>query len=215
MSVKKLTPAQVYTELIRQLGLKTESIQQKQLTPDGKKTVRLKRITPESWELAELFIAHREEIRLQRTTQKSEPNQPKEAVTPPPIFISKERGGVLPTQSHVDTGFQALNQVEKVPTQNEEQMTQNSTTTPCNSPSRNATESHLDTKEVEVFDSSEAIASIADMLIQIEDAEGLAEFQLVPEFTRSRLNRACRLLPPLQQQLIRQWAIENSKKRLA
>ena len=32
LSVKKLSPAQIYTELVRQLGLKTESIQKKQLT---------------------------------------------------------------------------------------------------------------------------------------------------------------------------------------
>ena len=214
LSVKKLTPAQVYTELIRQLGLKTESKQIKQLTPDGKKTVRLRRITPESWEIAELFITHREELRLQRATNKPEPNKPKKAVTPPPIFISKEVGGVLPTESSIDTGFQTLNIVKKVPTPHEEQMTQNSTTTPDNFIEQNNTKYPLDSNEAEDFDSSEAkvfdtqgaIADLADMLAQIEDAEGLAELQLVPEFTRSRLNRACRLLPLKWQQRIRQWA---------
>ena len=213
LSVKKLTPSQIYTELICQLGLKTESKQIKQLTPNGKKTVRLRRITPKSWEFAELFIAHREELRLQRATNKSETNKPKEAVTPPPMFISKEKGGVLPAKSHIDKGFQVLNIVEKVPTQNEEQMTQNSATTPCNSIEQNNTKYSLDSNKAEVFDSSEAIADLADMLSQIEDAEGLAELQLVPEFTRERLNRACRLLPLKQQRLIRQWAVENKERK--
>ena len=215
LSVKRLTPAQVYTELIRQLGLKTESKQIKQLTPDGKKTVRLKRITPESWELAELFITHREELRLQRTTQKSEPNQPKEAVTPTPIFISKEKGGVLPGKAYVDTGFQALNTVEKVPTQNEEKMIQNSTTTPDNFIEQNNTEHPLDNDEVEVFDSNEAIADLANMLTHLECAEGLWELQKVTVFTSDRLNRATRLLPTQWQQKIRDWAIENRRRESA
>ncbi|MEO0013631.1 MAG: hypothetical protein RLZZ535_2020 [Cyanobacteriota bacterium] len=59
------------------------------------------------------------------------------------------------------------------------------------------------------FDAPEVIADLADMLTQLENAEGLAELQKVPEFTRSRLNQACRLLPTNQQQLIRQWAMEN------
>ena len=215
LSVKRLTPAQVYTELIRQLGLKTESKQIKQLTPDGKKTVRLKRITPESWELAELFITHREELRLQRTTQKSEPNQPKETVTPTPIFISKEKGGVLPGKAYVDTGFQALNTVEKVPTQNEEKMIQNSTTTPDNFIEQNNTEHPLDNDEVEVFDSNEAIADLANMLTHLECAEGLWELQKVTVFTSDRLNRATRLLPTQWQQKIRDWAIENRRRESA
>ena len=61
------------------------------------------------------------------------------------------------------------------------------------------------------FDAPEAIADLADMLTQLENGEGLAELQKVPEFTRSRLNRACQLLPPSQQQLIRQWAMENQQ----
>ena len=221
LSVKKLTPAQIYTELVRQLGLETKSVQQKQSTSEGKKTVRVRRITPESWELAELFIAHREEIRLQRTTNKSEPNKPKEAVTPPPIFISKEKGGVLPSKSHVDNGLQPLKIVEKPSERNIERMAQNSTTTPDNFIEQNNTEYPLDTSEAEVFDSSEArvfdttgaIAELADMLAQIEDAESLAELQLVPEFTRPRLNRACRLLPFKQQRLIRQWALKNQQRK--
>ena len=221
LSVKKLTPAQVYTELIRQLGLKTESIQQKQLTPDGKKTVRLKRITTESWELAELFIAYREEIRLQRTTKKSSPNKPKEAVTPPPIFISKETGGVLPNESRVDNGLQPLKIIEKTTARNIERMAQNSTTTPDNFIEQNNTEYPIDTNEAEVFDSSEArvfdtpsaIADIAETLSRVEDAEELAIVAEFPNYTSQRLNRACRLLFVTQQQKIRDWAIENRRRR--
>lgn len=215
LSVKKLSPAQIYTELISQLGLKTESSQIKQLTVDGKKTIRQRRITSDSWELAELFIAHKEEIRLQRTTNKPEPNKPKETVTPPPTFISKEKGGVLPSESHVDNGFQALSIVKKVPTQNKEQMTQNSTTTPCNSLSRNATELHLNIQEVEVFDTPSAIADLANMLTCLECAEGLQELQKVKVFTPDRLNRATRLLPTQWQQKIRDWAIENRRRESA
>ena len=213
LSVKKLTPAQVYTELIRQLGLKTESKQIKQSTPDGKKTIRLKRITPESWELAELFIAHREKLKLQRTTQTSEPNQLKEAVTPSPIFISKERGGVLPSKSYEDNGFQPPKRVEKSSARNIEQMAQNSTTTSDNLIEQNNTEYPLDNNEVEVFDSNEAIADIADMLTKIEDAEGLTELQKVPEFTSDRLNKAVKLLSLEWQQRLREWAMENRQRR--
>lgn len=215
LSVKKLTPAQVYTELIRQLGLKTESIQQKQLTPEGKKNIRVRRITPESWELAELFIAHREELRLQRTTQKSEPNQPKEAVTPPPVFISKEEEGVLPSESLLDTGLQPLKIVGKSPARNIEQMVQNSTTTPDNVIEQNNTEYPLDNNEVDVFDSSEAISDLANMLTYLECAEGLRELQKVTVFTPDRLNRATRLLPTQWQQKIRDWAIENGWRESA
>jgi hypothetical protein len=213
LSVKKLSPAQTYTELVSQLGLKTESSQVKQLTADGKKTIRQRRITPESWELAELFIVHREELRLQRTTKKSAPNNPNQAVTPPPIFISREEGGVLPSISHTDNGFQALKLVKKISPQHEEQMTQNGTTKPHHSMEQNTTEHSLDTDEVKVFDTPEAIADLADMLVQLEDGEGLAELQKVPEFTRHRLNRACRFLPLKRQKLIRQWAIENQSRK--
>ena len=72
-----------------------------------------------------------------------------------------------------------------------------------------------DSESARVFDSSEAIAEIAEMLTQIEDASGLAELQLVPEFNRKRLNRACQLLPKQWQQKIRVWAMENQRKRTA
>ena len=223
LSVKKLTPAQVYTEIIRQLGLRTESIQQKQSTPDGKKNIRVRRITPESWEIAELFIAHREELRLQRTTQKSEPNKPKEAVTPSPIFISKEKGGVLPSESYVDNGLQPLKTIEKTTERNIERMAQNSITTPDNFIEQNNTEYPLDTNDAKVFDSSEAIcfdttgaiADLADMLTYLECAEGLRELQKVSVFTSDRLNRACRLLPLERQQIVRKWAIENRQRETA
>ena len=215
MSVKKLTPAQIYTELVRQLGLETKSVQQKQSTSEGKKTIRVRRITPESWELAELFIAHREGLRLQRTTQKSEPNKPNIAVTPPPIFISKQRGGVLPSESYVDIGLQPLKLVEKTTDLNIEQMARNSTTTLDNFIEQNNTEYPLDTNEAEVFDTTGAIADLANMLTDLECAEGLRDLQKVSVFTSDRLNRACRLLPLEQQQIIRKWAIENRHRETA
>ncbi len=58
------------------------------------------------------------------------------------------------------------------------------------------------------LDTSESIAEGADLLAQIENAEQLVELKKVPEFTRPRLNRAARRLPPSQQQKIRQWATE-------
>ena len=59
------------------------------------------------------------------------------------------------------------------------------------------------------FDSSEAIADLAEMLIDLECAEGLEELQKVSVFTSDRLNRAARLLPVEVQQKLRQWAMEN------
>ena len=70
-----------------------------------------------------------------------------------------------------------------------------------------------DTEYGKVFDTPEAIADLAWMLDRIEDSYGLAELQTVPEFTRSRLNRACRLLSLQQQQKIRQWVNENHQRR--
>ncbi|HEY9768820.1 MAG TPA: plasmid replication protein, CyRepA1 family [Coleofasciculaceae cyanobacterium] len=63
------------------------------------------------------------------------------------------------------------------------------------------------------LDSPESTSDLAGMLAQLEDGEQLAELLTVPEFTRIRLNRACRLLPPSQQQLIRGWAIENQRQQ--
>ena len=68
-------------------------------------------------------------------------------------------------------------------------------------------------QSIDPLDTPESIADLAEMLSYIEDAEGLALLQEVPEFTRQRLNRACRLLSSQQQQLIRQWAIENKQVR--
>lgn len=48
----------------------------------------------------------------------------------------------------------------------------------------------FDSSEASIFDTPSAIADLAEMLTQLEDSEGLAELQLVPEFTRARLNRA-------------------------
>ncbi|WP_036489685.1 hypothetical protein [Myxosarcina sp. GI1] len=65
------------------------------------------------------------------------------------------------------------------------------------------------------LDSPESIADLAWMLSQLEDSEGLAELQQVPEFTRARLNKACRLLPLEWQQRLRQWAEENKQRGAA
>ena len=59
------------------------------------------------------------------------------------------------------------------------------------------------------FDSGEAIADLAKMLLDLECAEGLRELQKVSEFTSDRLNRATQLLPKQWQQQLRQWAILN------
>jgi hypothetical protein len=64
-----------------------------------------------------------------------------------------------------------------------------------------------------LLDGEESITELAEFLDCLEDGEGLAELQQVPEFTRHRLNRACRLLPLKQQRLIRQWAIENQSRK--
>ncbi len=65
----------------------------------------------------------------------------------------------------------------------------------------------------EPMDSEEAIADLAWMLERIEDAEGLAELTSLEEFTPTRLNRAARRLLPIQQQGLRQWAIQNQQRR--
>lgn len=67
-------------------------------------------------------------------------------------------------------------------------------------------------QNINPLDTPEAIADLADMLTQIEDAEGLTLLQEVPEFTRSRLNRACRLLPSHQQKKLRLWAAKNAER---
>ena len=69
--------------------------------------------------------------------------------------------------------------------------------------------SPFDSSKARVFDKPSAIADLADMLLDIECAEGLRELQKVPVFTSVRLNRATRLLPLERQQKLRQWAIQN------
>ena len=72
-----------------------------------------------------------------------------------------------------------------------------------------------DSQDATVFDSREAIADLANMLLDLECAEGLRELQKVPVFTSDRLNNAAKLLPLEWQQKLRQWAIENQRKRSA
>lgn len=59
------------------------------------------------------------------------------------------------------------------------------------------------------LDSPESITDLAWMLGQLENAVQLAELLSIKGFTRDRLNRAARQLPPEQQQRLREWAIEN------
>ena len=63
------------------------------------------------------------------------------------------------------------------------------------------------------LDTEESITDLAEMLAMLENAEQLAELLTVPEFTRTRLNRATRRLPIAQQKLLRQWAIEIKGNR--
>ena len=78
-----------------------------------------------------------------------------------------------------------------------------------------STEAHNTNQLQNSLDSEYAIADLAQMLGYIEDAEGLAELQQISEFTRSRLNRAVRLLPLDKQQSIREWAIKNQQQNTA
>ena len=64
------------------------------------------------------------------------------------------------------------------------------------------------------LDSEESITDLAEMLNQIEDAEGLAELQTVPEFTRKRLNQAVNQLPLSKRRQIQKWAIENQRSQV-
>lgn len=62
------------------------------------------------------------------------------------------------------------------------------------------------------LDSPESTEDLADMLSQIENAEQLAELLTILKFTRTRLNRATRRLPPIQQELLRQWVKDIKSK---
>ena len=105
--VRKLKPSQIYTELISQLGLKVESKQVRKRSPSGEsKTVRTKRINPSSWQLAQMFITHQKELRLQRATNNQDQYS---TVTPPPVFISRDKVGCDTNQSLTHNGLQAIN----------------------------------------------------------------------------------------------------------
>ena len=103
LSVKKLNPSQIYTELIAQLGLKTEAKEKR--SHDGKK-IRIRRITPQSWELARLFIIHRENLRLQCTTKNPQLNQPEIGVSPLLLFLSQESEGVRQSQGKISKALE-------------------------------------------------------------------------------------------------------------
>jgi len=245
LSVKKLTNPQIFTELISQLGLKTESKQVKQQSSEGKeKSIRLKRITPASLKLAQLFINHREELRLQRTTKKDELNKPEKMVTPPLLLLSKEQRGVLPDESYIQYDLEPHFTTQNLTEQKLTKVSSSNTVNRQLNIQQNTTNNSLDTskeivlleKEVKTeikeqnskdiyntsdeyigqkqtnnrfdvehypqdnqlimdnsnteihntnqiqnpFDTEEEIAELADMLTQIENAEGLDELKLVP-----------------------------------
>ncbi len=206
LSVIKLTAAQIYTELVAQLGLKTSSTQSKQQLADGsKKTVRLKRITPESWELAQLFIAHRSELRLQRTTKNSEFNQPEIAVTPPLLFLSEEPGGVLPGQTH--TG-QTLEPPLEPPNGPSQKCPETEADDLSNEPSNESVHTTSDS-----LDSEEAIEDLTFMLSMVDSPQMLRILTSTEGFTRQRLNRAASRLPLSKWREIREWAYANQQLR--
>lgn len=202
LSVKKLKPSQIYTELISQLGLKVESKQKRVRSPNGEsKPVRTKRINPSSWELAQLFIAHQREFRLQRTTDNQEQYS---TVTPPPVFISKDKGGCDTHKSLIHTGLQAIKSTKKI---NDQKIPKIEGDNPImNEPiqPQNTTENLLDTEE--------AIADLAGYLMLVDSAEYLRELQRVPEVTKARLRKASHLLPQDKYNQIMRFAIANRKK---
>ena len=204
LSVIKLAPAQIYTELVAQLGLKTESIpRKKQLSNGRKKTVRLKRITPESWKLAQLFIAHREVLRLQRNTKNYELYQPETLVTPPLLFLSEKIGGVLPIQNLTVQALETSLLLSNLPSQNSLSFKTDDLSNELSNKSVHITSDSLD--------SEEAITDLADMLSMIDSPEALLILTSVEGFTRQRLNLAVARLSLTQRQKIKEWVIENRR----
>jgi hypothetical protein len=62
ISVEKLAPAQTYTELLAQIGLKTDKEwAEHKPSPDGKRQrLKRRRINPESWKHAQMYVEHQE-----------------------------------------------------------------------------------------------------------------------------------------------------------
>ena len=182
LSVKKLTPGQIYSHLISQLGLLTESKQIKQRTPDGKtKTIRIKRITPESWKLAQLFLAHREGTRLQNTTGKSSDQKPEIAVTPSPVFLSRESGEVLPDQSLISTGLQPSEIPKNLTRPETSEIVSNNTVELQSATSQNTTKNPLSGEEVNPRDTESAFAFSGEEVNLLDTEEAILDSVLDSE----------------------------------
>ena len=203
LSVKKLKPSQIYTELISQFGLKIESKQVRERSPNGEsKTVTTKRLNPISWELAQLFITHQRELRLQRTTNNQEQYS---TVTTPPVFISKDKGGCDTYQSHIHNGLQAIKSTKKI---NDQKIPKIGGDNPImNEPiqPQNTTENSLD--------SEEAIADLANYLMDVISPDYLRELQQVPGITKDRLRKASHLLPQDKYNQIMRFAVSLARVR--
>ena len=98
LSVKRLTSSQIYTELMRQLGVELESQWAREKLPNGRR-YKNRRITEESWELSQLFIAHQFQYRFQ-TEEKENPQdrrkdvlKEEETQITPPSNLYKNTGG--------------------------------------------------------------------------------------------------------------------------
>ena len=63
------------------------------------------------------------------------------------------------------------------------------------------------------LDTDEAIATLASYLELVECPDGLLGLQEIPEFTPSRLRRACALLPRAKIQMIKKFAITNQRRK--
>ena len=207
LSIKKIGTGQIYTQLITQLGLQTESKKIKQKSADGEiSSIRVKRINPTSWELAQLFVDHQEQIRLQRTTKNPELNKPKIAVPPPQSILSKNKGGVEPTQIHASRELEPDQNLKKTPDQKIVRLPNSDNMTSISTNQLNTTESPLD--------SEESIADIASQLKLVDYPDDLVALTEIDFYTQTRLNRASRLLSHEQQQKIRSIARSPEYKQL-
>ena len=166
LSVKNIHPSQIYTALMRQLGLKTESKQVKEKTANGTRTVRWKRITPESLAIAELSIAHQEDLRLQRTTENLESVEVENAVTPPPIFLSNQDGGVLPGLAHTQQDLQPTKSQKSVLVSNSIDSVQGATETQPDRTEQSTTENSQNSLNMESAIANSSVDHQEDLRLQ-------------------------------------------------
>jgi hypothetical protein len=61
------------------------------------------------------------------------------------------------------------------------------------------------------LDNQESIADLASYLKQVKTPEDLAALQTVPEFTKKRLQKASKLLDPIQFEIVKNCALANQK----